>query len=143
MFTGSELFDVGECAVRVHVAGSSAISQFGHIVVGVRILIFFMGAGLEVVGVAACAVRLVGAKAPRYGLRITGMAVGTYEHTAVFPGIVRGAVAKAVRGPCDGGVTAIAVKTGLKVSRVFPRGRRTIVTALAISADAVVVKGGG
>ena len=70
-------------------AGASAITQLADRVPDIRVLVFLMRVGSEVVSVAAGAIGLVSGVRPVHGLRIVLVTVRAREIAAMIEGLVR------------------------------------------------------
>ena len=143
MFTESGILDGGQGRVGIDVARAGAVPQFGNVVFHIGILVFFMRARFEIVGVTAGACRLVSGKSPEQRLRIIGVAIGTIEVATVLSGIVRRTVAKTVWQPGRGGMATAAVQAGLEMAVILAGCGGSVVTTLAVAGYTAVIEVGG
>ena len=125
---------------RIDVAGARAIAQFAHGVLGRAVL--GVRVGLELRGVAAGAVGLVGRRAPGRGVRIGRVAAAAGERHPVIARVTAAhAVLERVRRPRRRRVALVAVEVVDRerhVRRRRARGAGAVVAALAVRDVGVV-----
>jgi len=138
MLTGAEFPDIGKGIVGVLMTGTGAIPQFRYGVEPSWAIYLLVFVSFIVSRMAPRTIGLVGGKSPGYGLRVTGMAIGTVQVLTMLTRIIRRLVEKIIRRPRHGRVAVTAVNCGSKVSRIFPCGGSTVMATLAVTRDSGV-----
>lgn len=131
--------DLGQCCVRVFVAGAGTIPQFGNCVG--RIAELLVIARFVVAGMAGSAIGRVGSKFVRHGLRIARVAIETRKRARVRSGV--GGRRMDIVGGRDPGRNPVAILTGdcrLEVRRWLARGLCAVVAGAASARNVGVIE---
>jgi len=123
-------------------AGARAIAQLADRVRAVRVLVLLVRPGLEVVGVATCAVRLVGGGGPVHDFGVALMAVRTRQVVTMIQWFVQQArVHVFVWQPGDSVVAGIAFLLRDEVTRIFASRGQAVVTRRTRTEYLIVIDG--
>ena len=111
MFPAAILFDAGETRVVVHVARARAVAQLARGVTDLRRVDLLVRVGLEISGMAARAVGLVGGLRPRRHLAVSLVASSAARIARVIARVGGRRMPEGVGPPSRSRVAVIAIRS--------------------------------